>query len=168
MTGAVATIPTAAYEPWMRRALQLARTLPDPGAGDPPVGAVIYGPDGTEIAAAHHDRERTNDPTAHAEILALRRAGRALGTWRLDGCTVVTTLEPGTMSAGAIVLARIERLVIGSWDARHGAVCSQWDVVRDRRLNHVVEVIPEVLESECDALLADYADYADYLDTHRR
>jgi tRNA(Arg) A34 adenosine deaminase TadA len=111
----VLTQPTAEYEPWMRRALQLARAVPDPGADDPPVGAVVYGPDGTEIAAARHDRERTDDPTACAEILALRGAGHALGTWRLAGCTLVTTLEPGTMSAGAIVLARISRLVIGSW-----------------------------------------------------
>jgi tRNA(adenine34) deaminase len=142
----------------MRRALELARTLPDPGAGDPPVGAVIYGPDGTEIASAHHDRERTGDPTAYAEILALRQAGRALGTWRLDDCTVVTTLEPGTMSAGALVLARVPRLVIGSWDRYRGAVCSLWDVVRDRRLNHFVEVFPEVLKPECDTLLNSYLD----------
>ncbi|KLL10269.1 nucleoside deaminase [Protofrankia coriariae] len=143
----------AKYEPWMRRALEMARALPDPGAGDPPVGAVIYGPDGREITAAHHDRQRTADPTAHAEITVLRRAGRALGTWKLDGCTLVTTLEPGVMAAGAVVLARVPRLVIGSWDERNGAVCSQWDLVRDPRLNHFVEVIPEVLKAECDALL---------------
>ncbi|ABD12075.1 tRNA-specific adenosine deaminase [Frankia sp. CgS1] len=151
-------IPTAQYEPWMRRALKLATTLPDPGADDPPVGAVIYGPDGTEIAAAHHDRERTADPTAYAEILALRQAAQALGTWRLTDCTLVTTLEPGTMSAGAIVLARIPRLIIGTWDKYNGAVCSLWDVVRDRRLNHFVEVIPDVLKDECDALLDSYLD----------
>src|SRR2546422_7484828 len=116
----------------MRRALELARTLPSPGADDPPVGAVIYGPDGIEIAAAHHARPRTNDPTALAEILAIRQAGQALGTWRLDGCTLVTTLEPGTMAAGAVVLARISRLVIGTWDTYNGAICSQWDLVRDR------------------------------------
>jgi len=142
----------------MRRALELARTLPDPGADDPPVGAVIYGPDGTELAAAHHDRQRTSDPTAYAEILALRQAGQAMGTWRLEGCTLVTTLEPGPMSAGAIVLARIPRLIIGSWDSYNGAVCSLWDIVRDQRLNHFVEVIPEVLKSECDALLSNYLD----------
>ncbi len=142
----------------MYRALQLARAVPNPGAGDPPVGAVIYGPDRAEIASAHHDRERTGDPTAYAEILALRQASRALGTWRLEGCTLVTTLEPGTMSAGAIVLARIPRLVIGSWDKYNGAVCSLWDVVRDRRLNHYVEVIPEVLKRECDALFDAYFD----------
>lgn len=150
--------PTAQYEPWMHRALQVARLLPDPGAGDPPVGAVIYDPDGNEIAAAHHDRERTGDPTAYAEMLALRQAGQALGTWRLDGCTLVTTLEPGAMSAGAIVLARIPRLVTGSWDRHNGAICSQWDLVRDRRLNHYVEVFPEVLIDETDALLNSYLD----------
>ncbi len=135
------------HEPWMRRALQLAQTLGDPGAGDPPVGAVVYGPDGIEIGAGHHDRGRTNDPTAYAEITALRQAARTLGTWQLTGCTVVTTLEPGTMSAGALVLARVPRLMIGSWDRHNGAVCSVWDLVRDRRLNHFVEVIPEVLIS---------------------
>lgn len=154
----VSTVPTTKYEPWMRRALDIARTLPDPGAGDPPVGAVIYQPDGIEIAAAHHDRERTGDPTATATIQALRQASRVLGTWRLDGCTLVTTLEPGTMCAGAIVMARIPRLVIGSWDKYNGAVCSLWDVVRDRRLNHFVEVYSEVLKSECDALLNGYLD----------
>ncbi|WP_131746690.1 nucleoside deaminase [Frankia sp. Cppng1_Ct_nod] len=142
----------------MRRALEVARALPDPGADDPPVGAVVYGPDGTELAAAHHDRERTADPTAYAEILALRQAGHALGTWHLEGCTLVTTLEPGVMSAGALVLARVPRLVVGSWDTHNGAVCSQWDLVRDRRLNHFVEVIPEVLRPECDALLNSYLD----------
>lgn len=142
----------------MYRAIQVARILPDPGAGDPPVGAVIYDHDGREIASAHHDRERTGDPTAYAEILALRQAGKALGTWRLDGCTLVTTLEPGTMAAGAIVLARIPRLVIGSWDRHNGAICSQWDLVRDRRLNHYVEVFPEVLIEETDALLNSYLD----------
>lgn len=155
---AVVTTPTARYEPWMRRALELAGTLRDPGAGDPPVGAVIYGPDGAEIAAAHHDRERTADPTANAEILALRQAGEALGTWQLKGCTLVTTLEPDTMSAGAIVLARIPRLVIGSWNTYSGAISSLWDLVRDRRLNHFVEVIPEVLKPQCDALLNEYLD----------
>lgn len=142
----------------MRRAMDVARTVPDPGAGDPPVGAVVFDQSGTEIAAAHHDRARTGDPTAHAEILALRQAGTVIGSWRLDTCTLVTTLEPGTMAAGALVLARIPRLVIGSWDKYNGAVCSLWDVVRDRRLNHSVEVIPEVLMAETDALLNAYLD----------
>lgn len=119
---------------------------------------VIYDQDGYEIAAAHNDRERTGDPTACAEVLALREAGKALGTWRLDGCTLVTTLEPNTMSAGALVLARLPRLVIGSWDKDNGAICSLWDVVRDRRLNHSVEVIPEVLISETDELYNTHFD----------
>lgn len=114
----------------MSRALQVAQLRPDPGAGDPPVGAVIYDRDGNEIASAHHDRERTGDPTAYAEVLALRAAGQALGTWCLRECTLVTTLEPGVMSAGALVLARVPRLVIGSWDRHNGAICSQWDLVR--------------------------------------
>lgn len=152
------TTPTPEYEPWMRRALDVARMLPDPGAGDPPVGAVVYDSDGNEIAAAHHDRERTGDPTAYAEILVLRQAGQALGTWRLDGCTLVTTLEPGVMAAGAIVLARIPRLVIGAWNRHNGAVSSQWDLVRDRRLNHHVQVYPGVLHREALALIDQYLD----------
>ncbi|WP_016697735.1 deaminase [Actinoalloteichus spitiensis] len=154
----VQRMPTAQYEPWMRRALEIARMMPDPGAEDPPVGAVIYDRDGKEIAAAHHDRARTGDPTAYAEILALRQAGQVLGTWRMEGCTLVTTLEPGTMSAGALVLARLPRLVIGSWDRYNGAVSSLWDLVRDRRLNHRVEVIPEVLMVDTDTLLNTYLD----------
>lgn len=137
----------------MLRALQLAWSAPTPAADDHPVAAVLYDHSGTEIAAACHDRDRIADPTAHAEITALRDAGHKLGTWRLDGCTLVTTLEPCTMCAGALVLARISRLVIGAWDDHHGAICSLWDVVRDRRLNHFVEVIPDVLASDCNALL---------------
>lgn len=142
----------------MRRAIEVARSLSDPGAGDPPVGVVIYDGDGNEIAAAHHDRERTGDPTAYGEILALRQAGQALGTWRLTDCTLVTTLEPGVMAAGAIVLARIPRLVMGTWDRHNGAICSQWDLVRDRRLNHYVQVYQGVLAHETTALLNGYLD----------
>ncbi len=140
----------------MRRALAVARERHDPGAGDLPAGAVFYDADGNEVAAAHHDRANTYDPTAHAEMQVLRAAGTKLRTWRMHGCTLVTTLEPCTMCAGAIVLARVPTLVIGSWDDVNGAVCSLWDVVRDRRLNHYVEVIPEVLREECDALLHSY------------
>ena len=143
------TFQTGAYELQMRRALQLAHAQPVYDAEDPPVGAVLYGPAGEEIVAAFSDRHRTGDPTADAVMLAVRHAGLARESWRLEGCTLVTTLEPGTMSAGAIVLARISRLVIGSWDRRNGAVCSLWDVVRDSRLNHSVEVIPGILEREC-------------------
>jgi tRNA(adenine34) deaminase len=122
---------------------------------------VIYGPGGEEITTACPSRAATNDPTALAEVLALRQAGQILGRWRLTGCTMVTTLEPGVMSAGAIVLSRLTRLVVGSWDVHHGAITSKWDLVRDTRLNHWVEVFPQVLQAECDALLASYLDRAD-------
>ena len=123
--------------------------------GDVPVGAVVAGPDGTVLGLGHNRREETNDPTAHAELLALRSAGVATGSWRLSGCTLVVTLEPCTMCAGAAVLARVDRLVYGAADPKAGAVGSLWDVVRDRRLNHRPEVVPGVLATECsDRLLA--------------
>lgn len=140
----------------MRRALAVAHERHDPGAGDLPAGAVLYDADGNEVAAAHHDRASECDPTAHAEMTVLRTAGMKLSSWRLHGCTLVTTLEPCTMCAGAIVLARVPTLVIGSWDYSNGAVSSLWDVVRDQRLNHFVEVFPETLREECDALLHSY------------
>ncbi|HWG95119.1 MAG TPA: tRNA adenosine(34) deaminase TadA [Mycobacteriales bacterium] len=122
-------------------------------AGDVPVGAVVLGPDGTQLAAAHNEREAGGDPTAHAEVLALRRAAQALGTWRLDGCTLAVTLEPCTMCAGALVLSRVSRVVYGAPDPKAGAVGSLWDVVRDRRLNHRPEVVAGVLEDECAEVL---------------
>jgi tRNA(adenine34) deaminase len=122
-------------------------------SGDVPVGAVIYDADGVELAVGRNERELTGDPTAHAEILALRRAAAAVGAWRLDGCTLVVTLEPCTMCAGALVLARISTVVFGAWEPKTGAVGSLWDVVRDRRLNHRPAVYGGVLESECAALL---------------
>lgn len=118
-------------------------------AGDVPVGAVLLGPDGTPLAVGHNEREVTGDPTAHAEILALRRAAATLGEWRLTGCTLVVTLEPCTMCAGALVLARVARVVYGARDEKAGAAGSLWDMVRDRRLNHRPEVIAGVLEQEC-------------------
>ncbi|HET9519195.1 MAG TPA: nucleoside deaminase [Actinoplanes sp.] len=124
----------------------------DPGA-DVPVGAVLYHPDGTELAAARNERELTADPTAHAEIVVLRRAAAVLGTSRLDGCTLVVTLEPCTMCAGALVLARVATVVFGAWEPKTGAVGSLWDVVRDRRLNHRPDVYAGVLEQECAAQL---------------
>ncbi|MFI7603515.1 nucleoside deaminase [Micromonospora sp. NPDC049366] len=122
-------------------------------AEDIPVGAVLYGPDGTELAIGRNERELTGDPTAHAEVLALRRAAERLGRWRLDGCTLVVTLEPCTMCAGALVLARVSTVVFGAWEPKTGAVGSLWDVVRDRRLNHRPEVYPGVLANESAALL---------------
>jgi tRNA(adenine34) deaminase len=124
--------------------------------GEVPVGAVVLGPAGTVIASAHNERESANDPTGHAEVLALRRAGLVLGSWHLDGCTLAVTLEPCTMCAGALVLARISRLVFGAWDAKAGAVGSLWDVVRDRRLNHRPAVAAGVCEDECSALLTGF------------
>jgi tRNA(adenine34) deaminase len=140
----------------MRRALDVARDFPVDvlsDTGDVPVGAVVYGPDGGELAVGRNERERTGDPTAHAEILALRAAAAVAGGWRLDGCTLVVTLEPCTMCAGALVLARVSTLVFGAWEPKTGAVGSLWDVVRDRRLNHRPEVYGGVLEAECAALL---------------
>jgi tRNA(adenine34) deaminase len=135
----------------MRRALRVAAAAP-PG-GDIPVGAVVYGPTGEELAAGGNERELTGDPTAHAEVLALRRAAARLGSWRLAGCTLVVTLEPCAMCAGALVLARVDTLVFGAWDAKAGAVGSLWDLPRDRRLNHRPEVYPGVLAEECGAVL---------------
>nr|WP_083971306.1 MULTISPECIES: nucleoside deaminase [Actinoplanes] len=140
------------HEGWMRRALSVASTSPQ----DVPVGAIILGPDGTELAAAGNERELTGDPTAHAEVLALRRAAASVGEWRLEGCTLVVTLEPCTMCAGALVLARISTLVFGAWEPKTGAVGSLWDVVRDRRLNHQPEVYAGVLEDECARLLRGF------------
>ncbi|MFJ6199831.1 nucleoside deaminase [Micromonospora sp. NPDC092111] len=120
---------------------------------DVPVGAVVYGPDGTELAVGRNERELTGDPTAHAEVVALRRAAERLGRWRLDDCTLVVTLEPCTMCAGALVLARISTVVFGAWEPKTGAAGSLWDVLRDRRLNHRPEVYGGVLELENAAVL---------------
>jgi tRNA(adenine34) deaminase len=135
----------------MRRALDEAR-LAD-AAGDVPIGAVVLDAAGVVIGEGHNQRESLADPTAHAEVMAIRAAARQRGTWRLDGCSVVVTLEPCTMCAGAIVLARIDRLVYGATDPKAGAVGSLWDVVRDRRLNHRPEVVSGVLAAECGELL---------------
>ncbi|HVK21471.1 MAG TPA: nucleoside deaminase [Actinokineospora sp.] len=122
--------------------------------GDIPIGAVVFGPDGSVLASACNAREALGDPTAHAEILALRAAAARLGDgWRLTGCTLAVTVEPCTMCAGALVLARVARVVFGAWEPKTGAVGSLWDVVRDRRLTHRPEVLGGVLEAECAALL---------------
>ncbi len=149
----------ARHETWMRRALAIARSS-DP-AGDVPVGAVIFKPDGAEIATGRNERESSGDPTAHAEIVAIRQAAAVLGGWRLAGCTVVVTLEPCTMCAGALVLARVSTLVFGAWEPKTGAVGSLWDVVRDHRLNHRLEVYGGVLESECADLVRSFFRTAD-------
>ncbi|MGC5615350.1 tRNA adenosine(34) deaminase TadA [Georgenia sp. Z1491] len=146
-----------ASSPWgapMDRALGLARQAA--GRGDVPVGAVVLGPDGSVLGEGANRREADADPTAHAEVLALRAAAREIGEWRLDGCTLVVTLEPCTMCAGALVLARVERLVLGAWDAKAGATGSVRDVVRDSRLNHRVEVVAGVRGDECAQVLESF------------
>jgi tRNA(adenine34) deaminase len=133
-------------------ALDLAR---EPGL-EMPVAAVVIGPDDTVLGTGVNRREADRDPTAHAEILALREAGRVTGDWRLTGCTLAVTLEPCTMCAGALVLARVDRLVFGAFDDKAGAVGGIWDVVRDPRLNHRVEVVSGVRSAECSNLLSDF------------
>lgn len=126
------------------------------GGTDVPVGAVVAGPDGAVLATAANAREASGDPTAHAEVLALRAAAAATGSWRLDGAVLAVTLEPCTMCAGAAVLARVGRVVYGAHDEKAGAVGSLWDVVRDRRLNHRPEVVAGVRQAECAALLRSF------------
>jgi tRNA(adenine34) deaminase len=144
------------HEEWMRRALTVAAEGAATDAADVPVGAVLLDAAGDELAVGHNERELTGDPTAHAEIVAMRRAAAALGTWRLDGCTLVVTLEPCTMCAGALVLARVSTLVFGAWEPKTGAVGSLWDVVRDRRLTHRPEVYGGVLAAEAADLLRGF------------
>ncbi|UCM89215.1 tRNA adenosine(34) deaminase TadA [Streptomyces marincola] len=145
------------WRPAMREAL--ARAAAATATGDVPVGALVLGPggpDGEILGTGHNEREATGDPTAHAEVLALRAAARRLGAWRLTDCTLVVTLEPCTMCAGAAVLARVDRVVYGAVDAKAGAAGSLWDVLRDRRLNHRPEVIGSVLAEDCGRALTDF------------
>jgi tRNA(adenine34) deaminase len=139
-------------EDQMRAAITAARKAD--ATGDIPIGAVVFDPDGKVLASACNAREALGDPTAHAEILALRAAAAAFGDgWRLAGCTLAVTVEPCTMCAGALVLARIERVIFGAWEPKTGAIGSLWDVVRDRRLTHRPQVVGGVLENECAGLL---------------
>ncbi|MEU1039910.1 tRNA adenosine(34) deaminase TadA [Streptomyces sp. NPDC005551] len=139
----------------MRLALDEARRAA--GGGDVPVGAVVLSADGTTVlSTGHNEREATGDPTAHAEVLALRRAAARAGEWRLSGCTLVVTLEPCTMCAGALVQSRVDRVVYGARDEKAGAAGSVWDVVRDRRLNHRPEVVEGVLADESARLLTEF------------
>ena len=150
------------HERWMRRAIDVAAAGGDAGsrAGDDgddvPVGAVLIGPDGAELATGRNECLLTGDPTAHAEVVAIRRAAAAVGHCRLDGCTLVVTLEPCTMCAGALILARIATVVFGAWEPKTGAVGSLWDVVRDRQLTHRADVYPGVLEPECAAMMRGF------------
>ena len=143
-----------ADEAVIRRALEVAAGTP---VGDVPVGALVLGSDGRELAVATNRREVDGDPFAHAEVLALREAARVLGDgWRLEDCTLVVTLEPCTMCAGAAVASRIGHIVFGAWEPRTGACGSLWDVVRDRRLVHRPEVRGGILEAECATVLEEF------------
>ncbi|MGO1402371.1 MAG: tRNA adenosine(34) deaminase TadA [Flaviflexus sp.] len=138
----------------MRNCLKLAETASQ--LGDVPVGAVVLSQTGEILGEGFNIRESRHDPAGHAEIVALRKAAEKLGAWRLDECTLVVTLEPCTMCAGASVLSRIETVVFGAWDPKAGAAGSLRDVLRDPRLNHQVEVIGGILEEECSTQLMDY------------
>jgi tRNA(adenine34) deaminase len=140
----------------MERALGLARAAGE--AGDVPVGAVVTDAAGTVIGAGRNLREVTHDPTAHAEIVAIREAAASVGSWNLEGCTLVVTLEPCVMCAGAILQAHVSRIVFGAWDDKAGAAGSVYDVVRDRRLPQRAEVIAGVRAAEAAALLRTFFD----------
>ena len=144
----------AAREAAMRTALAEAELAHS--SGDVPVGAVLIDADGSVLAMARNEREKLHDPTAHAEVLAIRRGAEARGDWRLTDTTLVVTLEPCVLCAGAILSARIPRLVFGAWDEKAGAAGSVHDLLRDRRLNHRVEVVGGVLEAESAALLTGF------------
>lgn len=138
----------------MKVALREARAALD--GGDVPIGAVVVEDGGRVLGRGHNVREALGDPTGHAEVVALREAARARGEWRLAGCTLVVTLEPCTMCAGAAVLSRVDRVVFGAYDDKAGAVGSLWDVVRDRRLNHRPEVLAGIMAGESAALLEEF------------
>jgi tRNA(adenine34) deaminase len=139
--------PDPRYAAWRTRALDLAERAA--AAGDVPVGALVVEASGEVVGEGWNLREVAQDPTAHAEVVALRAAATGLGAWRLEGCTLVVTMEPCPMCAGAAMLARVERIVLGAWDPKLGACGSVWDVVRDRRATHRAEVVGGVLEQEC-------------------
>jgi tRNA(adenine34) deaminase len=138
----------------MHQALTIARGAL--ATGDVPVGALVINKDGVVLGSGSNEREANNDPTAHAEIVAIRNAAARLQNSRLDGCTLVVTLEPCAMCAGAIAQSRISHLVFGAWDEKAGAVGSVWDVLRDPRSIFKVEVTSGILESECAALLKEF------------
>ncbi|WP_286346781.1 nucleoside deaminase [Frondihabitans sucicola] len=142
------------FDAWMGVALDEAALCQ--ASGDVPVGAIVLDPAGLVIGRGHNEREKLQDPTAHAEVLALRDAAAALGDWHLTGCTLVVTLEPCPMCAGAILAARVPRVVFGAWDEKAGASGSVYDILRDRRLPHRAEVYAGVRGPECAALLDDF------------
>jgi len=142
------------YKKAMLEALEVAETATV--SGDVPVGAVIFNEVGLLVGVGHNLRERDHDPTAHAEIIAMREAAKKNETWRLDGHTLVVTLEPCAMCAGAIAQSRMKTVVFGAWDEKAGAVGSVWDILRDPRSPHQVEVISGIMEEECAQLLKDF------------
>jgi tRNA(adenine34) deaminase len=138
------------------QAMQQALDVANQSGSDVPVGALLIDPDGNVVASAHNEREATGDPTAHAEMLVIQRAGKQSSKWRLDQLTLVVTLEPCVMCAGAIIAARIPRLVFGAFDDRVGGAGSRYDLVRDSRLGSPVEVITGVMQQECSKVLKDF------------
>ncbi len=146
--------PDPRYAGWLEHALELARAAGR--IGDVPVGAIVVDGDGELVGEGANARELLGDPTAHAELVALRAAARHTGSWRLSDCTLVVTLEPCAMCAGAIVAARVRTLVIGAWDPKAGACGSVWDLVRDSRSNHWVEVVGALDEDGCGGVLRDF------------
>ena len=151
---AVLDVDRARWEPVMRDALVEARAAL--ATGDVPVGALVLDAEGGVVGRGRNVREAEQDPTGHAEVVALRQAAGSRGRWRLDGCTLVVTLEPCTMCAGAAVLARVDRVVYAAYDDKAGAVGGLWDVVRDRRLNHRPEVVSGVLAADSAALISEF------------
>ncbi|WP_147062265.1 nucleoside deaminase [Terrabacter aerolatus] len=152
--GKASVPPPETYAAWMGQALELAAATA--GAQDVPVGALVVAPDGGVVGRGHNVREELGDPTGHAEVVALREAAGVGGSWRLDGCTLVVTLEPCVMCAGAAMAARVERVVFGAWDPKAGACGSVWDLTRDPLATHVVDVVGGVLAEESAALLVDF------------
>ncbi|WP_083652856.1 nucleoside deaminase [Serinicoccus sp. CNJ-927] len=142
------------YAAWVRLAIAEAQRVDT--SGDVPIGALVVDATGEVVGRGHNVREAEHDPTGHAEVVALREAGRTLGSWRLDGCSLVVTLEPCAMCAGAALLARVDRVVFGAWDDKAGACGSVWDLPRDRRALHRAEVVGGVLEDECAGLLTGF------------
>jgi tRNA(adenine34) deaminase len=142
------------YSEWMLRAVADARLAL--ATGDVPIAAFVLDADGSVIGSGRNEREFLQDPTAHAEVLALRAAAAHTGDWHLTGCTLVVTLEPCVMCAGAILNARVPRVIFGAWDDKAGAAGSVYDVLRDRRLNHTVEVVAGIEEAACASLLKDF------------
>ena len=159
-SGAVpAPVPADAeerYAAWLGEALALASAARS--TEDVPVGAIVIGPEGAVVGRGSNEREEHGDPTAHAEVVALREAARAVGSWRLDGCTLAVSLEPCVMCAGAAMAARLELIVFGAWDPKAGACGSVWDLTRDPLATHTVEVVGGVRAEESAALLVDFFD----------